>query len=94
MKKYLFTLFLALILMPPAQMFDLQAALDSAQPGQTVTIPPGAYHGTFASNGVGVSVEAHGATIVGQLTINGSDQVWNGITVADELLVDTLNLKR
>ena len=81
MKRFL-VLFLAICLAPAPEPYDLQAALDAVQPGDVLTVPPGTYRGNYTSNGTGVTVEAHGVTISGLLTINGSDQTWKGIEVA------------
>jgi hypothetical protein len=75
-------LFIALVL--SLQPFDLQAELNSLQPGDVLTIPPGVYTGRYTSPvncTPGCRIEATGAAIDGGLRIDGSDQTWVGLEV-------------
>jgi hypothetical protein len=79
MRYILLLLFIPVLFL---QGFDLQAELNAAQPGDTLTIPPGVYTGEYTSAGAGYTVNADGAHIVGSLTITGADQTWDGIEVS------------
>lgn len=72
---------------PQSQPFDLQAALDAAEIGDTITVPPGTYSGPLRLDTAGVTLEGQGWPVIDGgglgdvLTVSAPDVTVRGLVL-------------